>query len=81
MDTYFNIEYGKCIKCYKCIKLCKDTYPNILGRLMIDEYDGEPEYDGDNCRCHNCEAIVDGKPTNYACSKICPSNAIKIERW
>ena len=81
MDTYFNVEWDVCNKCYECIRLCKKTYPKILGHLFINPYGGEPDYDGDNCRCHHCDAIVDGKETSYACSKICPSGAIKIERW
>lgn len=83
MDTYFNVRFGKCIKCYKCVMLCSDTYKKsgFLGYLTINEYDGEPLYLGDNCRCHHCKAIIDGEETPYACSKICEQGAIEIERW
>ena len=90
MDTYFDVKWGKCTKCYECVKLCTKTYPHLLGRLYIDE-DGYPDYSGDNPSCHLCDAVVEGIPyrvnprgekeTPYACNKLCPNDAMNITRW
>ena len=88
MDTYVDVDWNKCMRCYKCVELCTETYKSrgVLGYLIIDEYDGVPEYVWDNPSCHHCEAEVDGLEkdkygdTPYACNKICPTGAMKITR-
>lgn len=82
MDTYFNVEWDKCVKCYKCIELCTETYKKYgyLGIIHLSEYGGYPENFEDNPRCNYCEAIIDGKKTPYACNKICEHNAMNITR-
>ena len=45
MDTYVNVDWNKCAKCYKCVELCTKTYKDgsFLGYLIIDD-DGIPEH-------------------------------------
>lgn len=89
LDTYVHVNWNKCQRCYKCVELCTETYKEmgLLGYLIIDEYDGTPEYAGDNPRCHHCDADIEGiekneyKETPYACNKICPTGAMEISRW
>ena len=88
MDTDVFVDWKKCTRCYKCIMLCTDTYRKrgILGYLIIDEYDGTPEYVYDNPHCHHCNAEIEGVEKNeydetpYACNKICTTGAMKITR-
>lgn len=93
MDTYFNVDSWKCIKCYKCIRLCMDAeskeHKYSLGRLYIGYY-GAPTYPHDYVGCHHCNQPINkdgeydeenGEVTHYPCEEICPSGAIEIERW
>ena len=89
MDTYFHLDSWKCIICYKCVRLCMaDECDYGLGALVIG-YLGAPEYWHDNCSCHHCNLPVnkdgeydeDGEMTHAPCEKICPAEAIEIERW
>ena len=83
LDTYFDIDWDRCVKCYKCVELCTDTYKKYghLGFLYIDEEDGIPDYLHDNPGCHHCEAIINGEKTPYACNKICEHGAMNITRY
>ena len=60
-----------------------------LGSLIIG-YNGTPRYNDDYVACHHCNLPVNtdgaydeenGVMTHSPCMKICPVNAIEIERW
>lgn len=84
MDTYHYVNSAKCTKCYKCIELCTEMNQaryGTLGFMILDEYDGCPEYENDYPICRNCEAEVNGKKVSFPCNHICPTGAMEIRRF
>lgn len=80
MDTYINVNYKKCIKCYKCIKLCTNKHEKFLGYLQIDTFDGTPDSWSDNPNCHRCSHEINNKIEYFPCNIICPTGAMEIKR-
>lgn len=84
MDTYHCVDSSKCIKCYECIKLCRELHKEahgVLGFMILDEFDGTPSNEDENPICRHCEAEIDGKKVSYPCNKLCPTGAMEITRW
>jgi len=83
MDTYVDVDWTKCIKCYECINYCTDKHISngVLGLLIPSRNTGYPEYVYDNPRCRHCNIEIDGKEKAYACNYVCKQGAMKITRW
>lgn len=81
MDTYFDVKWDKCVKCYDCVMLCTDLHikRGCLGLIHIDE-EGYPDIWSDNPPCKHCEAEINGKKVNYPCNKLCKHGAMNITR-
>ena len=83
LDTYFDVDWNKCIKCYECINYCTDKHKDqgTLGFIVPSMDVGYPEYVHDNPGCHHCEIEIDGQTKGYACNHLCKQDAMQITRW
>ena len=84
LDTYFDVDWDRCIKCYKCIHYCSDDCNSngVLSLIAPDPDTGLPYYIYDNnCRCHHCTIEINGQTKSCACNYVCEQGAINIMRW
>lgn len=74
MDTYWERDTSKCVRCNRCVTACEEKGEKFLEGIRDDGPHKKYEY----VPCHHC---TDRFNTPAPCKEVCHYDAIKITRW